>query len=43
MKTPRMTARDKACLRGQVGDGSFDDTGDWTKVIVYGTGLEKAR
>jgi|SRR5579884_590976 len=43
MKTPVMTARDKTFLHGQVGIGSFDDTGDWTKVKVYGTRMEKAR
>ncbi len=43
MKTPVMTARDKTLLRGQVGVGSFDDTGDWTEVKVYGKRLEKAR
>ena len=43
MKTPVMTARNKTFLRGQVGVGSFDDTGDWTNVKVYGTRLEKAR
>ena len=43
MKTPMMTARDKTFLHGQVGVGSFDDTGDWSEVKVYGTRQEKAR
>ena len=43
MKKPVMTARDKTFLHGQVGVGSFDDTGDWAKVKVYGTRLDKAR
>jgi hypothetical protein len=43
MNTPVMTARDRTFLRGQVGVGSFDDTGDWTDVKVYGTRLAKTR
>ena len=43
MNTPVMTARDRTFLRGRVGVGSFDDTGDWTKVKVYGTRLGEAR
>jgi hypothetical protein len=43
MKTPVMTARDKTFLRGQVGIGSFDDTGDWSNVKVHDTRLEKSR
>jgi hypothetical protein len=37
MKTPIMTARDKTFTWGQVGVGSFDDTGDWADVKVYGS------
>jgi hypothetical protein len=36
MKTPIMTATDKTFLWGQVGIGSFDDTGHWADVKVYG-------
>jgi hypothetical protein len=43
MKTPVMTAADKTFLWGQVGVGSFDDTGDWTDVKVYGRRAEKPR
>lgn len=37
MKTPVMTATDKTFLRGRVGVGSFDDTGNWADVKVYGS------
>jgi hypothetical protein len=37
MKTSVMTANDKAFTWGQVGVGSFDDTGNWTDIKVYGT------
>jgi hypothetical protein len=43
MKNPVMTARDKTFTWGQVGVGSFDDTGDWTDVKVYGQRAEKPR
>jgi hypothetical protein len=36
MKKPVMTASDRTFLWGQVGVGSFDDTGNWTDVKVYG-------
>jgi len=36
MKTPVMTATDKTFTWGQVGVGSFDDTGNWTDVKVFG-------
>ena len=35
MNTPIMTANDKAFTWGQVGVGSFDDTGHWKDVKVY--------
>lgn len=41
MKKPVMTARDKTFTHGQVGVGSFDDTGDWTDIKVYGIRREK--
>ena len=37
MKTPVMTATDRKFTGGLVGVGSFDDTGDWANVKVYGT------
>jgi hypothetical protein len=43
MKTPVMTATDKTFTRGRVGVGSFDDTGNWADVKVYGTRAEKPR
>lgn len=36
MKTPIMTASDKTFAWGQVGVGSFDDSGHWSGVNVYG-------
>ncbi len=36
MKTPIMTAADKTFAWGQVGVGSFDDTGHWDDVKVFG-------
>lgn len=41
MKTPVMTAKDKTFTWGQVGIGSFDDTGNWRDVKLYGTKAEK--
>lgn len=41
MKTPIMTATDKTFTWGQVGIGSFDDSGHWDDVRVYGTRYEK--
>jgi hypothetical protein len=43
MKTPSMTASDKTFTWGRVGVGSFDDTGNWADVKVYGTRAEKPR
>ncbi|MSR30618.1 MAG: hypothetical protein EXR99_03845 [Gemmataceae bacterium] len=36
MKTPVMTANDKAFTWGTVGVGSFDDTGDWSAIKLLG-------
>jgi hypothetical protein len=36
MKTPVMTATDKTFTWGQVGIGSFDDSGYWDDVKIYG-------
>ena len=36
MKTPVMTATDKTFTWGRVGIGSFDDTGNWDDVRLYG-------
>jgi hypothetical protein len=36
MKTPVMTAEDRTFLWGQVGLGSFDDSGYWTDVVITG-------
>jgi len=41
MKTPVMTASDKTFTWGQVGVGSFDDTGNWADVKVHGVKVEK--
>jgi hypothetical protein len=41
MKKPVMTATDKTFAWGQVGVGSFDDTGDWRDVKVSGVRVEK--
>ena len=41
MKTPIMTATDKTFTWGQVGIGSFDDSGHWDDVKVYGHRYEK--
>jgi hypothetical protein len=38
-----MTATDKTFAWGQVGVGSFDDTGNWTDVKVYGTKVERPK
>jgi hypothetical protein len=36
MKTPAMTAADNTFAWGQIGIGSFDDTGNWDDVRLYG-------
>jgi hypothetical protein len=41
METPVMTAVDKTFTWGQVGIGSFDDTGRFDDVLVYGTKVVK--
>jgi hypothetical protein len=41
MKTPIMTAQDKTFVWGQVGIGSFDDSGHWDDVKLYGKRYEK--
>lgn len=41
MKTPVMTAQDKTFTWGNVGLGSFDDTGNWDNFRLYGTKAEK--
>jgi hypothetical protein len=41
MEKPAMTATDKTFLWGQVGIGSFDDTGNFDDVLVYGKKVER--
>ena len=41
MDTPVMTARDKTFTSGQIGLGSFDDTGDWDDVKLFGVKVPK--
>lgn len=41
MKNPVMTARDKTFTSGRVGVGSFDDTGHFDHVLLYGEKGEK--
>ena len=36
MQTPVMTAVDKTFAAGRIGLGTFDDTGDWDDVKLYG-------
>jgi hypothetical protein len=43
MKTPAMTATDKTFTWGQVGVGSFDDTGNWTAIKLHGVLVKKPR
>ncbi len=40
LKTPIMTASDKTFTWGQVGIGSFDDTGDWDDITLRGTKVD---
>ncbi len=40
MQTPVMTAVDKTFTWGRVGIGSFDDSGNFDDVLVYGTKIE---
>lgn len=41
MKTPIMTATDKTFAWGQVGIGSFDDSGHWSDVKLHGVAHKK--
>lgn len=41
METPVMTAIDKTFTWGQVGIGSFDDTGSFDDLLVYGVKVER--
>jgi hypothetical protein len=41
MKTPAMTADDKAFAWGQVGIGTFDDTSAWDKIELRGVKAQK--
>ena len=43
METPVMTAVDKHFTWGQVGIGSFDDTGNFDDVLLYGDKVEKPK
>ena len=43
LETPIMTAQDKTFVWGQVGLGSFDDTGAWDDFKLRGVKVEKAR
>ncbi len=41
LKTPVMTAVDKTFSWGRIGVGSFDDTGNWDDIKLYGITEEK--
>jgi hypothetical protein len=41
MEKPVMTATDKTFAWGQVGIGTFDDTGNFDDVLVYGKKIER--
>jgi hypothetical protein len=43
MKKPIMTATDKTFVWGQVGVGSFDDTGNWRAVKLHGVKVDKPK
>ena len=43
MEKPAMTATDKTFSWGQVGIGTFDDTGNFDDVIVYGKTVERPK
>lgn len=43
MKTPVMTATNKEFVWGQVGIGSFDDTGNWDDIKLYGKKVEAGK
>lgn len=41
MQHPVMTAMDKTFVSGQVGLGSFDDTGDWDQIQLFGEKVDQ--
>jgi hypothetical protein len=43
METPAMTAENKAFTWGQVGIGSFDDTGNWDDIRLHGAKVERPK
>jgi len=43
MEKPAMTATDKTFAWGQVGIGTFDDTGNFDDVTVYGKKVERPK
>jgi hypothetical protein len=43
MKTPAQTATDKTFAWGRIGVGSFDDTGNWDDIRLYGRRVEPAK
>lgn len=43
MNKPVMTATDKTFAWGQVGLGSFDDTGDWDDVNLFGKTVDRSQ
>ncbi len=43
MERPVMKASDKSFTWGRVGLGTFDDTGDWDDVKLYGVKVEKPK
>ena len=43
MKTPVMTASDKTFVWGQVGIGSFDDTGNFDNLYLFGNKVARPK
>lgn len=41
METPAMTAVDKTFTTGRIGVGSFDDTGNFDRILLYGEKVKK--
>jgi hypothetical protein len=41
MEEPVMTAEDKSFTCGKIGLGSFDDTGNWDDIRLYGVATNK--
>jgi len=41
MNTPLLTAQDKTLGHGRVGVGSFDDTGSFTSIVLWGTRIQE--